>query len=74
MKVVIAAAALAFTFGAPALAGHRAPAECYSGRFLEPFCPYEAVHRGKTIIVVKQRPDVVLLPHWPYVVVNEPGG
>lgn len=73
MKVFIAAAALLLTaISTPGFTADYKATECVSGRFREPLCHPDRWHRSGTVVIEEREPDVIMLPHAPYVIVNWP--
>jgi hypothetical protein len=74
MKALSGILALAFiaTALAPASAADYRTSECVTGRFHEPLCSVKRLYGTKTVVIDEREPDVIFLPHAPYVVVNWP--
>jgi hypothetical protein len=70
MKVLIAAAAVMLPISTPVFAADYKTPDCVSGRFPEPLCHPRHWYNGSTVVVEERKPDVAILPHPPYVVVN----
>lgn len=64
--------ALAFVVSSfvPAVAADYRTSECMTGRFREPLCKVKHVYGTRTVVIDEREPDVIFLPHEPYVVVT----
>lgn len=68
----ILALAIIATALAPAIAADSRTSECVTGRFHEPLCSAKRLCGTRTVVIGEREPDVIFLPHAPYVVVNWP--
>jgi len=75
-KALFATLVLAFTVAAfaPAIAADYKTSECVTGRFREPLCATKWLVGRRTVVIDERQPDVIFLPHAPYVIVTTPHG